>query len=337
MKREDLFRKEVLAARRNQMYGTVLINTPFRFALFTSGFIVIALLLLLFVVFAEYSEKFTVTGFLDSTKAMVRVYPKVNGVIARAYHKHGDIVHKGEPLFLMDTSYDGLTKEHEIDVNLQSKLRLIEKEITYKKQHVEALKKLIADKYISLMEYNSKKEELMELKNRKSSIKMEVEKYQQSRSYVISSPIDGVLSSVIYKEGQQTDASKPLVKITPLESTLIAQLFIPAKKAGFIEKNSNLILHYDAYPFERFGSYPGKIIAIDQSIMTDDEEDKPFKIGEPYYKATAKLERQTVKIYGKEKNIQNGMTFSAVIVGSRRKIWQWILDPLYAYYGGLFV
>ena len=86
-----------------------------------------------------------------------------------------------------------------------------------------------------------------------------------------------------------------------------------------------------------FGAAKARVYEISKSVLTDDEEDKPIKIGEPYYKMSASLDKQFVTVYGKDKKIQHGMTVSAVIVGSKRKLWQWILDPLYSFYGGIFL
>lgn len=166
---------------------------------------------------------------------------------------------------------------------------------------------------------------------------MELIKYRKNSSYVIRSPIDGTISSVIYKAGQYTNLTKPLVTIFPDNTELVAKLFIPVKKSGFLSKKNKIIIRYDAYPYERFGSYQAFISEISQGILTDKDEEKPIRIGEPYYKVTAVLEKQSVTLYGKERKIQNGMTISAVVIGSKRKIWQWILDPIYSVYGGLFI
>ncbi|AHE66205.1 HlyD family efflux transporter periplasmic adaptor subunit [Legionella oakridgensis] len=185
--------------------------------------------------------------------------------------------------------------------------------------------------------YNKNKSELVELKNKKNIIDMDIIKHKQKDSYVIYSPIDGIISSVMYKNGQYVDIHKPLLKIAPCNSDLVAELFIPIKKSGFLNKDNKIIIRYDAYPYERFGSYKATVKEISQSIMMDNEEEKPILIGEPYYKIIAKLDKQYVMIYGKEKKLQHGMTISAVIVGQKKKIWQWVLDPLYSYYGTLFL
>ena len=339
MKEKFLFRKEVIENKKNKHYGSVSINLLPGYTALTIGFTSLTILILLFLTFAEFSEKHTVSGYLNSKKAFSMVYPKMSGMIVKSYFQQGDRVVKGDKLFLIDTSYAGLSMphEHEMGDQLQKSKVLIEKEIVYKTQHLDALKQLLKQKYVSLMDYHSKKEELLELENKKNSLEMDIIKYNQTRSYLIRSPIDGIIASVMFKQGQHAQESTPLIKIIPEDAELVAELFVPVKKAGFLKKNSQVIIRYDAYPYERFGTYLATIKAVSQSIMTDEEEDKPIKVGEPYYKVTAQLTKQSVSLYGKKKKIQNGMTLSAVIVGSKRKIWQWILDPLYSYYGTLIL
>ena len=338
MNNKSLFRKEVFENKKNKIYGSVFINTPPHSAILAVGLTILLVLILLFITFAEFSQKFIVLGYLDSTKANVRVYPKMDGFIVKSYFHQGDKVKKGNALFLIDTSYAGLYNpdEHEIADQLHKSKVLIEQEIEYKQNHLKALKKLVQSQYVSQMEYDDKQVELIALKNRKNTIEMDAIKYRQSQSYIIHAPIDGVLASVMYKEGQYTKTPKLLAQIIPVDAELVAELFVPARNAGFLKKNNEIFIRYDAYPYEHFGSYPAEITAISQSIMTDDEEDKPLQIREPYYKVTAKLTRQYVSVYGQNKKIRHGMTLSAVIAGSKRKVWQWILDPLYSYYGTLF-
>lgn len=329
-----LFRPEAMDSRRNQLYGHVLVNMPVNYALLIVGIGIFVLGMVMFIIFAEYTEKFTVTGYLVSTKPATSLYPKNNGVIAHQYFKQGALVHQGDILFSIDTSLEGLTTHPpQAQAILSQRKRLIEKEIENKKLHLAALKQLQRKNYMSITEFNEKTEALLELENRKSVLDMEVEQYQQEQTHVIRAPMTGLISNIMLKEGQHADASKPLLKMIPQDATLVAELYIPVKKAGFLHKNATALLHYDAYPFERFGSYKGKITEISDNILTDDEEEKPFRIGEPYYKATVVLEKQQVLLYGLKHSIRNGMTFSAVIIGSKRKLWQWILDPLYSYYG----
>lgn len=339
MTEKMLFRTEVFESKRNRNYGSVLVNTPVGYTILTVGFSVLVGLIILFLMFGEFSEKFIVKGYLESTKGVVRVYASKNGVISHCFIKQGDTVKKGDKLFLIDTSDDGLGNKNPHDVlsQLEKKKKSLEDEIEHKKRHLHSLKPLLVKKYIPLATYHTKHDELIALKHQINSVEIEILNYQHNKSYIIRSPIDGVISSVIYQAGQYTNLTKPLMKILPSHADLMAELFIPVRQSGFLRRNNQIIIHYDAYPYARFGAAKASIREISKSVLTDDEEEKPIKIGEPYYKISALLDKQFVSVYGKEKKIQHGMTVSAVIVGSKRKVWQWILDPLYSFYGGIFI
>lgn len=339
MSEKSLFRQEVIDSRKNKNYGSVLINMPVHYMALTIGFSVLVVLLFLFLVFGEFSEKFIVSGYLESTKGVARVYPNKNGVIVKKYIEQGDKVKKGDKLFLIDTSIDGFDNKNKqgIFTQLNKKKGLIKTEIAYKKKHLQALKKLLEKKYISVEAYHEKHDELVALEHQKNNIDMEIINYHHAQSYVIYSPIDGLISTVIYQEGQYTNIAKPIAKILPDHADLMAELFIPVKQSGFLHQKNKVIIRYDAYPYARFGTSSATIHDISKSILTDEEEDKPIRVGKPYYKMTALLDKQFVTLYGVHKKIQHGMTLSAVIVGSKRKVWQWILDPLYSFYGGFFV
>ena len=220
---------------------------------------------------------------------------------------------------------------------LKKRKEAYKNEIDYKLNQLNRLKKLLEKKYISLDSFNQKHEEIVSLKNSLNMVDMDLIKYKQSRSYIIKSPITGTIASITYKPGQYINSAKPVLKILPLNSALEVELFVPIRKSGFIHKNSNVIIRYDAYPYERFGAYKAVIKDISQSILTDEEEDKPIKIREPYYKVTALLESESVLLYGKKVRVQDGMTITGIVLGSKRKVWQWILDPIYSFYGGVIV
>ncbi len=339
MNEKGLFRPEAVENRRNKNYGSVSINTPMHYTILSIGFSGLVGLILLFLLLGEFSEKFIVKGYLESTKGVARIFPNRSGVIAKCFVKQGNKVKKGEELFLIDTSFGELGKNKSLDVlsHLEKNKKNLEKEIKYKKAHLKLLNALLIKKYIPLVTYNNKQDEINRLDHQLNSVDIEIINYKRNKSYVIRSPIEGIVTSVTYQEGQYTNLTKPLMKILPYNADLLAELFIPVPQSGFLHRNNKVMIRYDAYPYAHFGASTARIHEISKSVLTDDEEEKPIRIGEPYYKITALLDKQYISIYGKNKKIQHGMTISAVIVGSKRKIWQWLLDPIYSFYGGVFV
>jgi membrane fusion protein len=52
-------------------------------------------------------------------------------------------------------------------------------------------------------------------------------------------------------------------------------------------------------------------------------------ISEPLYRVLVRLEQQTVSAYGKPEALKPGMTVDADILLDRRRLIEWVLEPLY--------
>ena len=338
MSQISLFRPEAIAHATHKHHGAVFINTPVHYRVITLGCGVFVVCLILFVMFAEFSEKCIVTGYVNSTRGIAHAYPSRQGVIVKGYVSQGGHVKRGDPLFRIDTSDDGLGTSHSRDmfVPLQKRKGALDRDLAHKRQYLQALKPLLRKKYISSTDYQVKHDEILALEKQKNLLEMELIRYKQSRAYVVRAPTDGLVSAVMTHVGQHTQLGKPLLSILPRHAALIVELYIPVAKSGFLNPHDAITIHYDAYPYQRFGAAKGVIQTISQTILTDAEEDKPIRVRQPYYKVTATLDKHEVMAYGKPRQIQQGMTLSAVIIGSKKKLWQWILDPLYSYSGKLW-
>ncbi|WP_131782375.1 HlyD family efflux transporter periplasmic adaptor subunit [Legionella gresilensis] len=334
--KKELFRQEVFNQKKISHLGVISINTPLSFKFFTYSSVVILLIIILFIIFGEFSDKFLVIGYLNDSKGVVSLYPSKNGVIIKNYKKQGELVKRGEAILLINSLVDNqLLNRNNILENLIKRKQSINNDISNKSIQLKKLKMLLTKKYISLDLYNAKKQELVELNRILNTVELDIIKYKQEQFYSIYSPIDGVIAADIFKEGQYVNLAKPLVKILPIKSELIANLFIPTNQIGFINKASKITIRYDAFPYKRFGSYSAVIDTIDETILTDNEDEKPIQIGYPYYKVHARLKSQYVMVYGQPKRLQQGLTITAIINGPKRKIWQWVLDPIFSMYGEL--
>jgi membrane fusion protein len=56
--------------------------------------------------------------------------------------------------------------------------------------------------------------------------------------------------------------------------------------------------------------------------------------GEPVYRVTVELARQTATAYGEEVALQPGMQLEADVLIETRRLYRWVLDPLYSLTGG---
>ncbi|STX29678.1 hemolysin D [Legionella beliardensis] len=336
MNNESLFRPEVIKHKSLAQLGTVSINTPFPLKFIAYSITIIILGIILFIFFGECSEKFVVIGCLNDQQGVVSVYPSKSGVITHIYKAKGEQVKQGDAIFLIKSIFDNYPNHRDtILKQLNERKKLIISELDAKEKQFNKLKALLLKKYISLDLYNQKKQEISELQRNINLIEVEIIRHKQEKSYIVYAPVDGFIAAAIFKKGQYVNLTKPLIKIAPIQSELIANLFVPVNQSGFLHKKSKITIRYDAYPYKRFGNYPAVIESIDESILTDAEDEKSIQIGQPYYKVTAKLASQYVNIYGHQKKLQQGMTITAIVEGSKRKIWQWVLDPIFSVYGEL--
>ena len=148
------------------------------------------------------------------------------------------------------------------------------------------------------------------------------------QSFSIRAPIDGRVANVQVKVGQAADPKKPLLDILPLESPLQAVLFVPTRAIGFIRPGQNVRLLYEAFPYQRFGTYSGKVASVSETILAETDAGSPVQLREPAYKVVAALDRPDVDANGQKVPLQAGMLLRADILLERRELVRWLLDPI---------
>ena len=97
-----LFRKEVVEKQTQRLYGEVRLDTPLSHWTITLLLSLLFIGLLIFLVFASYTRKQTVIGWLAPDKGLVRIVSSREGVIQEVHAKEGDVVAAGARLVTLD-------------------------------------------------------------------------------------------------------------------------------------------------------------------------------------------------------------------------------------------
>lgn len=155
------------------------------------------------------------------------------------------------------------------------------------------------------------------------------------RELAITAPQDGVVTSITADVGQSVDIAKPILSIIPKGAVLEAQLFAPSRAIGFIRPGHHVLLRYHAYPYQKFGHALGTVTSISQSSMSGHELTSAQVPGEALYRITVTLKQQTVRAYGQAYSLQAGMMVDADILQEKRKLYEWVLEPLFSLTGKL--
>lgn len=155
---------------------------------------------------------------------------------------------------------------------------------------------------------------------------------------LVQAPVAGLVASRLTQPGQSVQAGEPLLSLLPVGSRLQAQLLVPSSAVGFIEPGDTVLLRYQAYPYQKFGHYEGTVSRISRSALSPGQLGTLIgnaQAGEPYYRVMVDLPRQSVTAYGKAEPLRPGMLLEADILGERRKLYEWVLEPLYSLSGKL--
>lgn len=154
---------------------------------------------------------------------------------------------------------------------------------------------------------------------------------EMGRSILLRSPSDGVASSVLLKPGQAASVGQSLISILPTGSQLQAQLLVPSRAVGFIEPGNAVVLRYQAFPYQKFGQAHGRIADISRSALSPSEVSTLTgqQTQEPLYRVLVALDSQHVMAYGKPEAVRPGMALDADILLERRRLIEWVFEPLY--------
>ncbi len=159
---------------------------------------------------------------------------------------------------------------------------------------------------------------------------------QMQGALAVTAPVDGVVATQMIKPGQAVQAGEPLLSLLPGDGKLEAQLLVPSHAIGFIEPGDQVLLRYQAYPYEKFGHQLGKVVQVSRSALSSGELGALIgnaQQGEPFYRVTVELAQQSVMAYGKPEALKPGMLLDADILGEKRGLIEWIFEPLYSIKG----
>lgn len=160
------------------------------------------------------------------------------------------------------------------------------------------------------------------------SLELNKAKLQGDVDYEITSPIRGRVMSINGSLGKAVDSRYPLMVIVPDDTTFHAEAYVPTRAAGFLQNELNVRVMFDAFPYEKFGSFGGRIESISRSILATNEIETPIKLEDPAYKIKIKLEDQRAINFGKSLELQSGMTLKAAIILERRTFIERLLEPV---------
>ena len=171
-------------------------------------------------------------------------------------------------------------------------------------------------------------QKIQSLRSELSTTEQRIAEINGRRAYIIRAGAVGRVSTLQATVGQFADPRRLQLEIVPSDSVLQAELFVPTRAIGFVRPGQKVRMKYEAFPYQKFGTYTGQIIKVSHTIVTSADASGPIALREPVYRVTASLERTDIDAYGEKIPLQADMLLSADIILEHRSLVGWLLDPL---------
>lgn len=183
-----------------------------------------------------------------------------------------------------------------------------------------------------------KEGQLAAVRNELSAIEAQLAGLAAQSRLDIVAPVDGQVAGLFVEVGGSVAADQVLAAVGDAGADPLIVLDVPARAIGFAKIGQRVVLKYDAFPYKTFGIGHGTITSIAASPQRPAAEalagaDQLGSTRQSTYRIEVVPDARTVQAYGAEEPIRIGSTLSADIVVERRRLIDWVLDPIRAMRG----
>lgn len=151
---------------------------------------------------------------------------------------------------------------------------------------------------------------------------------------VIKAPTDGYLENMSVTQGQMVNNGDNLAQLSPNKSNNYAiVLWLPNNSIPYIRIGDQVNLRYDAFPYEKFGQFSGKIQSISHVPAAESELAKyasaPKDAHSSVYKVLIQPKQHQIPWQGRHLSLSAGMQTQSTVFLEQRPIYQWMIAPFY--------
>nr|WP_154324387.1 HlyD family efflux transporter periplasmic adaptor subunit [Pantoea sp. 201603H] len=172
-----------------------------------------------------------------------------------------------------------------------------------------------------------------DIDRRLSELKQSMMENESRRSIVFTAPQNATVASVLIKRGQMVNAGQTLTSLLPENATLQARIMVSSRAIGFIVPGQRVTLRYQAYPWQKFGQQYGVVSEVSRVSLSPQEVSVitgNSQVHEQHYMVKVKLDNQFIHAYGQQVKLQPGSGLEADFQIDKRRLYEWVLEPLYA-------
>ncbi|MGS0627691.1 HlyD family secretion protein [Photorhabdus asymbiotica] len=155
---------------------------------------------------------------------------------------------------------------------------------------------------------------------------------------IINAPTNGRIESLSVTLGQMVNMGDSLAQLTPnINATYYLVLWLPNSSIPYVSVGDVINIRYDAFPFEKFGQFSGRIENIayapasiqEMATYSSPPVHQSNAQTESYYKVMVALDKSRFSYQGKELQLTNGMRAQSTLFLEKRPLYQWMFSSFY--------
>ncbi|KGD70727.1 HlyD family secretion protein [Pantoea agglomerans] len=153
------------------------------------------------------------------------------------------------------------------------------------------------------------------------------------RSFELRAPKSGYVGMIMVKNGQMLTAGQSAIAVLPSNTELVARIMVNTQSIGFIQPGQRVVLRYKAFPYQKFGQQYGKVIEVSRTALSPQEVTTltgKNNIQEQQYRVLVSLDKQSITAYAQNEKLKPGMALDADFIVDKRRLYEWVLEPIFA-------
>lgn len=173
------------------------------------------------------------------------------------------------------------------------------------------------------------------LRREMDALREKLDESELSHALSVRAARDGVVAAVLAEPGQPVNDAAELATLVPQGAQLEAELFLPSRAVGHLREGQPVQLRFEAYPYEKYGLFPGRLRSVSLSPVAATERAAglapPTAGGDAaaLYRARVTLDIAALRARtGSAAPLRPGMLLAASVAMEHRSLVEWALAPL---------
>ncbi|MCW7762328.1 HlyD family secretion protein [Photorhabdus luminescens] len=195
--------------------------------------------------------------------------------------------------------------------------------------------KLKSDMITTSVEFDNR---ISEYQYQRSELEIKLTNIDLNEAMLVTAPYDGLVESLSVTPGQMINTGDSLAQLSPGKDRLYYLVFwLPNNSIPYVKIGDRVNIRYDAFPYEKFGQFGGRIISI-SNVAASYQELKSYSnspiisstmTNQSYYKVTAILDENRFIYQGTSMEISSNMRAQTTVFLEKRYLYQWMFTPFY--------